>query len=194
MKKKNIDNMDMILAAAVSDANVPVLILDTRWHELFPPGQKPETIAHLEEQLSELLKEQGKLVNECKSLKSAKKKLMDGIVANMGNNSEKKSKQSQKLMLEMNERIDVGTNRILELPGLIKEANARLLTEGVKIAYRDMQGTEETIEILTKEIEELRLSLEQRELKRDELEDRRDKVYSYMHNLLGPEIVELFDK
>ena len=45
MKKKNIDNMDMVLAAAVSDANVPVLILDTRWHELFPPGQKPETIA-----------------------------------------------------------------------------------------------------------------------------------------------------
>ena len=119
---------------------------------------------------------------------------MDGIVANMGNNSEKKSKQSQKLLLEMNERIDVGTNRILELPGLIKEANARLLTEGVKIAYRNMQGTEETLEILTKEIEELRLSLEQRELKRDELEDRRDKVYSYMHNLLGPEIVELFDK
>ena len=194
MKKKNIDNMDMVLAAAVSDANVPVLILDTRWHELFPPGQKPETIAHLEEQLSELLKEQGKLVNECKSLKTAKKKLMDGIVANMGNNSEKKSKQSQKLLLEMNERIDVGTNRILELPGLIKEANARLLTEGVKIAYRNMQGTEETLEILTKEIEELRLSLEQRELKRDELEDRRDKVYSYMHNLLGPEIVELFDK
>ena len=148
----------------------------------------------LEEQLSELLKEQGKLVNECKSLKTAKKKLMDGIVANMGNNSEKKSKQSQKLLLEMNERIDVGTNRILELPGLIKEANARLLTEGVKIAYRNMQGTEETLEILTKEIEELRLSLEQRELKRDELEDRRDKVYSYMHNLLGPEIVELFDK
>lgn len=194
MKKKNIDNMDMVLAAAVSDANVPVLILDTRWHELFPPGQKPETIARLEEQLSELLKEQGKLVNECKSLKSAKKKLMDGIVANMGNNSEKKSKQSQKLLLEMNERIDVGTNRILELPGLIKEANARLLTEGVKIAYRDMQGTEETLEILTKEIEELRLSLEQRELKRDELEDRRDKVYSYMYNLLGPEIIELFDK
>ena len=56
MKKKNIDNMDMVLAAAVSDANVPVLILDTRWHELFPPGQKPETIAHLEEQLSELLR------------------------------------------------------------------------------------------------------------------------------------------
>lgn len=194
MKKKSTSNIDAVLAAAVSDSNIPVLILDSRWHELFPPGEKPESIVQLETELEKLLKEQGKLVNECKEMKRAKKKLMDGIVANMGNSSQKVSKQSQKLIVQMNERIEAGTNRIMELPSLIREANERLLVEGVKISYRSMKETEMALQEIKREIENLRISLEEKEQKKESMENQRDVMYSYMHDLLGPEMVELFDR
>lgn len=194
MKKKSTTNIDSVLAAAVSDSNIPVLILDSRWHELFPPGEKPESIVQLETVLENLLKEQGKLVNECKEMKRAKKKLMDGIVANMGNSSQKVSKQSQKLIVQMNERIEAGTNRIMELPALIREANERLLVEGVKIFYHNMKETEITLTELKKDIENLRISLEKKEQKKESMENQRDVMYSYIHDLLGPEMVELFDR
>lgn len=194
MKKKSTSNIDAVLAAAVSDSNIPVLILDSRWHELFPPGEKPESIVQLETVLENLLKEQGKLVNECKEMKRAKKKLMDGIVANMGASSQKVSKQSQKLIVQMNERIEAGTNRIMELPALIREANERLLVEGVKISYRSMKETEMALQEIKREIENLRISLEEKEQKKESMENQRDVMYSYMHDLLGPEMVELFDR
>lgn len=194
MKKKSTTNIDAVLAAAVSDSNIPVLILDSRWHELFPPGEKPESIVQLETVLENLLKEQGKLVNECKEMKRAKKKLMDGIVANMGASSQKVSKQSQKLIVQMNERIEAGTNRIMELPALIREANERLLVEGVKISYRSMKETEMALQEIKREIENLRISLEEKEQKKESMENQRDVMYSYMHDLLGPEMVELFDR
>lgn len=194
MKKKNTSNIDAVLAAAVSDSNIPVLILDSRWHEFFPPGEKPESIVQLETELEKLLKEQGKLVNECKEMKRAKKKLMDGIVANMGNSSQKVSKQSQKLIVQMNERIEAGTNRIMELPSLIREANERLLVEGVKIFYHHMRETEITLTELKREIENLHILLEEKEQKKETMENQRNGIYTYMHDLLGPEIVELFDR
>lgn len=194
MKKKSTTNIDAVLAAAVSDSNIPVLILDSRWHELFPPGEKPESIVQLETVLENLLKEQGKLVNECKEMKRAKKKLMDGIVANMGASSQKVSKQSQKLIVQMNERIEAGTNRIMELPALIREANERLLVEGVKISYRSMKETEMALQEIKRDIENLRISLEEKEQKKESMENQRDVMYSYMHDLLGPEMVELFDR
>ena len=194
MKKKSTSNIDAVLAAAVSDSNIPVLILDSRWHELFPPGEKPESIVQLETVLENLLTEQGKLDNECKEMKRAKKKLMDGIVANMGASSQKVSKQSQKLIVQMNERIEAGTNRIMELPALIREANERLLVEGVKISYRSMKETEMALQEIKREIENLRISLEEKEQKKESMENQRDVMYSYMHDLLGPEMVELFDR
>ena len=52
---------------------VPILVLDQRWHKLFPDGVKPNEIVSIEQKVNELLKEQGKLVNEIKDLKKAKK-------------------------------------------------------------------------------------------------------------------------
>ena len=51
---------------ALKGRSVPILVLDTRWHKLFPAGQKPADIARQEEVLNDLLKRQGFLVNDIK--------------------------------------------------------------------------------------------------------------------------------
>ena len=70
---------------------------------MFPQGEKPADIEALEERLNDLLKKQGRLVNEIKDLKKAKKKLMDSIVAGMEGSSardNRKKENQQRLLLE----------------------------------------------------------------------------------------------
>ena len=132
---------------------VPILVLDQRWHKLFPDGVKPNEIVSIEQKVNELLKEQGKLVNEIKDLKKAKKKLLDAIVSGMSDagNDKKKDKQ-QKLLLETKERIEKQSDRLMELPYEIKKANEELLVAGMAYCYDELRSRTEALETLTEEI------------------------------------------
>lgn len=190
MKNENIEDS---LKELLRGQQIPILILDTRWHALFPPEKKTSTIKGLEERLGDLLKEQGKLVNEIKDLKYAKKKLLDSLVSNMGENSEKKSQKSTNLIMEMNERIEKHTARIMELPFLIKEANNRLLVTGIKICYQRLSAEKEELELLEEEINAMRQILKSKVAYKVQKEEEREYIYSTMHDMLGPVVIEVFD-
>lgn len=174
---------------------IPVLVLDQRWHKLFPGGRKPEHIAGLEKKLNELLKEQGRLVQSLKELKNGKKKLMDAIVSGMSNESnEKKREKQQKLLLETNERIGQESARLMELPYEIKAVNQQLLLLGIRYCYDDWKNRTETLERLTGDINAMREELKQKVADKVDLEESIDVTYSLMHALVGREIMNLFDK
>lgn len=174
---------------------VPILVLDQRWHKLFPDGVKPNEIVSIEQKVNELLKEQGKLVNEIKDLKKAKKKLLDAIVSGMSDagNDKKKDKQ-QKLLLETKERIEKQSDRLMELPYEIKKANEELLVAGMAYCYDELRSRTEALETLTEEINVRREELKEKVAYRVELEESVDATYSLMHDLLGREVMNLFDK
>ena len=174
---------------------VPILVLDQRWHKLFPDGVKPNEIVSIEQKVNELLKEQGKLVNEIKYLKKAKKKLLDAIVSGMSDagNDKKKDKQ-QKLLLETKERIEKQSDRLMELPYEIKKANEELLVAGMAYCYDELRSRTEALETLTEEINVQREELKEKVAYRVELEESVDATYSLMHDLLGREVMNLFDK
>ena len=174
---------------------VPILVLDQRWHKLFPDGVKPNEIVSIEQKVNELLKEQGKLVNEIKDLKKAKKKLLDAIVSGMSDagNDKKKDKQ-QKLLLETKERIEKQSDRLMELPYEIKKANEELLVAGMAYCYDELRSRTEAFETLTEEINVQREELKEKVAYRVELEESVDATYSLMHDLLGREVMNLFDK
>lgn len=174
---------------------VPILVLDQRWHKLFPEGKKPAEIQALEKQLNDLLKEQGKLVNEVKHLKAGKKKLMDAIVSGMSSveNGRKKDKQ-QKLLLQTKERIDQQSERLLELPYEIKAANEQLLSVGVRYCYDEWKKHTEDLKEVSRRIDEMRETLKETVAYKVELEESVDATYSLMHALLGREVMNYFDK
>ena len=64
--RKQDNSFEMTVRSALKGREIPILVLDARWHTLFPKGEKPEDIVQLEEQLNEHLKNQGRLVNEIK--------------------------------------------------------------------------------------------------------------------------------
>ena len=174
---------------------IHILVLDQRWHKLFPDGVKPNEIVSIEQKVNELLKEQGKLVNEIKDLKKAKKKLLDAIVSGMSDagNDKKKDKQ-QKLLLETKERIEKQSDRLMELPYEIKKANEELLVAGMAYCYDELRSRTEALETLTEEINVQREELKEKVAYRVELEESVDATYSLMHDLLGREVMNLFDK
>ena len=184
MKRRDLE-FETLVREALKGKKVPILVLDRRWHTLFPQGEKPAEIIQLEEKLNELLKRQGYLVNDIKDLKKTKKKLMEGIVAGMNDAEplrDKKKKNQQRLLLEIKERIETESDELIELPRMIKKANEELLATGAHYCFE------------REEIEELRISLREKTEWKDDLEESMDSAYSLMHGLLGHDVMNLYDK
>ena len=53
---------------ALADKQVPILVLDEKWHRLFAVHGKPDEIHETENELNALLARQGKLNEELKQL------------------------------------------------------------------------------------------------------------------------------
>lgn len=196
--KKRESEFEKAVRDALKGKKVPILVLDQRWHTLFPNGNKPEDILALEDNLNYLLKRQGFLVNDIKDLKRTKQKLMDGILAGMndveGANTDKKKKNQQRLLLEIKERIKEESDELMELPREIKRVNEELLAVGASYCFERLASGDEELRVLTEEIEEIRGQLKEKVGYKADLEESMDSAYSLMHGLLGHDVMNLYDK
>lgn len=180
---------------------LPVLILDSRWQQLFPPEQRPVQIRKLEDNLKKELKLQAKLATELKELQSLKKKLMQGIVLNMEevsqnekeNKRKKKLEKSQSLIVDINDKIKKCLEQTDEMPERIRLANEELMLASVRICYEKMHKNEHDIKAISEWINQTRVELKRQVLIKQDMEDANSRIYSYMHDMLGPEFMQLFD-
>ena len=115
------------IRALFANTSVPLVTVDKRWHELFPEKYKSSKIKSLEADVKSLVKKQGKLVNENKDLKRAKKKLMSDIVKNMEDAENPVIKKGKKLMEELNEKILINEDELAKIPYELREANEKLM-------------------------------------------------------------------
>lgn len=179
--------------------NVPIVILDERWHKLFPEKDKTPEIKRLEKNLGELLKRQGQITNDLKSLKKIKADLMKEIIDNSEMDSISDSKRekimarNQKLVLEAKNKIEELEQEEMEIPGKIRSANIALVVEGVDVCYNRIHQNYKDIQLLGKWINEMRIELKKKVLIKQDKEIKNTEIYSYMHDVLGPEVMELFD-
>ena len=184
----------------VAYKQIPIVILDERWHKLFPESEKTPEIRKLEKNLAELLKRQGQITNDLKAVRKIKSGLMKEIIDNSetdGNNDSKRQKimaRNQKLMHEANEKIEKLEQEEFEIPGKIRNANIVLVIEGVEVCYNKIHKNYDDIQLLGKWINEMRIELKKKILIKQDKETKNAEIYSYMHNILGPEMMEVFDK
>ncbi|MGN1206271.1 MAG: hypothetical protein ACI4SQ_04700 [Eubacterium sp.] len=183
------------LKELVHGKKLPILVLDERWHKLFPGGKKPEEIVALEKKCNELLKEQGKLVNEIKDLRNGKKQLMDAIVSGMNTagNDRKKEKQ-KKLLIQTKQRIENQSDRLMEVPYEIRKVNEELLVVSITYCYDKLKEREDYLQQLTQDIEIQRAEIKQKVADKVELEESVEQTYALMHALLGREVMNVFDQ
>ncbi|MCR5420887.1 MAG: hypothetical protein K6E98_07775 [Lachnospiraceae bacterium] len=182
--------------AALEDKHIPVLILDNKWHKLFKRSGTTEEIEELEKELTALLKRQGKLNTEIKSIKKLKNELMKNIVSNMeesGAESEKKVNESKRLINESNEKMDAYEDELLELPREIDRVNRELMIKSMSLCYDMLKENTDEIEKIADWIHEIRIQLKKNIIRKQEKEFQNADLYSYMHDIFGHEVMEIFD-
>ena len=141
-----------------------------------------------------LVKKQGKLVNENKDLKRAKKKLMSDIVKNMEDVENPVIKKGKKLMEELNEKITANEDELAKIPYELREANEELMAYSMLECYKRMLENREQIDSIKAWMDEVKEQVKKKKVEQLTLEEDTQKIYSYLHDLVGPEAMNRFDK
>lgn len=186
--------------SAINSKRIPVLTIDKKFHNLTDMvGTNPE-IDRLEKELNELLKAQGKANTEIKEIKNLKKKLMQEIVDISDENStltnkekEAKNEENTRLIAECNDKIEQYEDDILDLPKSIDEVNKRLMKELMDNCYDVLKANEREIDSTAKWITAMRIELKKRLVRKTDMEQQNNEIYTYMHDIFGAEVIELFD-
>ncbi len=193
---KNID-----FDSVVKNKKLPILTLDTRWHELFPEEVKTPRIKELEQNVNNLLKKQGKMVNDIKDMKKLKNSLIKDIVVNMdigtdliGKAKEKKLDRNKQYIKELNEKIEKSMDDLADLPYQIKEMNELLMAESMKIWNEQLNENKQAISEIAGWIAKMREDLKLKILTKQDMEARNKLIYTYMHDIMGAGLMEAFDR
>ena len=191
---------DQFFKPALAGKQIPILTLDNKWHQLFTQAEPNKEIMRLEEKLNELLREQGKASSDLKEIKKLKKKLMQEIMENAEdaslNNNEgarKKTAENTRLINECNEKIENCEDILLEMPREIDRVNKELMLATMEICYDRLQRNEKKISETAEWIAQVRVELKKRLIRKQEMEQMNQELYTYMHKIFGPDVIEMFD-
>lgn len=185
---------------ALVGRKIPILTLDNKWHKLFTQAEYSPEIKSTEKELNELIKRQGKINTECKEIKKLKKKLMDEVVIladEMGEHPTKKQDKDmsdhKRLINECNEKMDAYEEEMVELPRQINQLNNKLMVSTMEVCYKKLQQNTAELEEIEQWIGEIRRELKKKVVRKQEKEAMNHRLYSYMHDIFGADVIELFD-
>lgn len=181
---------------ALEGKRIPVLTLDNKWHRLFTMMEPDKELKRLEENLNSLLRLQGKMNTESKSIKKIKKKLMDEIVQLMERNdsaAEKKIEENKRLIEECNEKLDEYQDKLLDLPKEIDQANYALMIRTMEMCYEVLKVNEKEIEEIGEWISKIRVELKKNIVRKQEKEIKNYELYSFMNDIFGADVIDIFD-
>lgn len=186
---------------ALHEKKVPLLVLDQKWHRLFAIHGKTDEIKETEEELNGLLARQGKLNSEVKDLKKVKNTLMNNIMENMDdsiseaerNQREKKLEEDKRLIEEINEKISNAEDELLDLPNIIKECNEELMLLSMDYFYSKLRVNQQEAKEIEDWITQVRIDLKKNIIKKQNREINNREIYAYLHDILGNEVIDIFD-
>ena len=181
---------------AIAGKKLPIVTIDHKWHQLFARVEKTNAISEKEQELNELLRAQGKCNSEMKKVRKIKKKLMDEIVELMDQQdvaTDVKVEENRRLINECNDKIKEYQDEALEFPVRIEKANAELMIETMKVCYENMRLNEHHISTIGKWIADVRIELKKNVVRKQEMEIANQEIYSYMHDIFGADVIDIFD-
>ena len=186
---------------ALADKQVPILVLDEKWHRLFAVHGKPDEIHETENELNALLARQGKLNEELKQLKKVKKQLMESIVANMDGTTsedmdaqrEKKLDEDKRLIDETNQKMEENEDELLEIPRRIRDVNRKLMLQSMGYFYEKIRVNKKESDDIDAWINQVRVDLKKNIIRKQNRDINNREIYAYLHDIFGPSTLDLFD-
>lgn len=199
MGRKNSKQKTEEFRQALSGKNIPVLTVDNKWYKLLSEVDKSK-VKKLEDELNNLLKRQGKLTTETKEIKKLKKQLMGEIIPLMDEaeksgrgNSYEKVEQNTRLIEECNAKLAEYQDELLDLPREIDRVNMSLMLLTMELCYDAMQSNTEEIQKIAQWVSQMRIELKKQLVLKQEMEQKNYAIYSYMHDIFGADVVNLFE-
>lgn len=186
--------------SALVGKKIPILTLDNKWHRLFTKSEFTQELKGLEQNLNDSLKRQAKLVSETKEIKKLKKKLMDDVVllaGAMGENPTKKQdkemSERKRLIEECSEKLDAYEEELSELPRQINQLNNQIMLITMDVCYRKLKQSTKELSEIDEWIGNIRRELKKKVVRKKEKEAVISRLYGYMHDIFGAQVLGLFD-
>ena len=192
---------DEVYMSALQGKSIPILTLDNKWHQLFTQTDMTPEKEQLADELNALVERDGKLRSQSKDIKKLKKKLLGEIVplrdkaTKAGNSAaiEKEISERTRLINECNEKLESQQDELLDLSKEIYDLDYKLMIETMKVCYERLHDNTSDIKSLDEWISRARIELKKNVIRLQEAEMENYNLYSYMHQIFGPEVVDLFD-
>ncbi len=187
--------------AALEGKDLPLLTLDNKWHKLFTQKQKTPEIEELAAELNALMERQAKLRDDERKVKTLKKKLMGEImelrervgVEGERSKAAKELDEHTRLINDCNDRIEQYQDELIDIPREIHRKNLDLMMLSMDICYEKLGRNSDHIEEIDKWITATRIELKKQIIDKQRREVENFNLYSYMHDIFGAEVIEIFD-
>ena len=82
---------------------------------------------------------------------------------------------------------------LLDYPAEIQRVNHELMLETMAYCYESIQENTAGIEEIEKWVTDIRIELKKRLIRKQEMEQKNHEIYSYMQDIFGAEVLDLFD-
>ena len=185
---------DEVFRPALQGKKIPIISLDNKWYKLMAGIEHTPHMQELEEQLKNLLKRQGKINTDLKAINKAKAKLRDEIVNAMDEEGGKEKQEEFSAQINvLNKQMEEYQDELLDLPKQIDEVNSELMLETMEICYTVIAENTQHINEIADWIANIRVELKKNVVRKQECELKNQQMYTYMHDIFGPDVIDMFD-
>ena len=84
-------------------------------------------------------------------------------------------------------------DELLDIPSRIDEANHHLMLRTMEICYNLLDNNTREIEKISSWISKIRVEIKKNVVRKQEREIRNYELYSFMHDIFGADVLEIFD-
>ena len=99
----------------------------------------------------------------------------------------------KRLIDELNQKTEAAEEELLEIPKQIKAENSTLMLLSMEYFYSKIRVNQEEAQEIDAWIKQVRVDLKKNIIKKQNREINNREIYNYLHDILGPEVLDLFD-
>ncbi len=189
---------DVYMPALVGK-NIPIVTTDDKWKMLFGEEGVSEEIQALANELNKLMDSQAAFKQKIKDIKRLKKTLLDEVIGisdrlNKGDKSAAKELDDRKRLIgDCNTQIEALEDQLVGLPREIYQLNYKVMVASMSVCYERLHRNTDEINEIDEWLSNTRKELKKQVIRLQEGEMENFNLYSYMHDIFGPEVVDIFD-
>lgn len=184
---------------ALLGRNIPIVTEDDKWKMLFGEEGVSAEVQQMADELNALVNEQLLMKQRVKDIKRLKKMLLDEVIAlsdrlNKGDKTAVKELDDHKRLIgDCNQQIEETENKLLDMPRRIYEKNYKLMVASMTVCYDRLHRNTDEINEIDAWLQNTRKEMKKQVIRLQEGEIENFNLYSYMHQIFGPRVVDIFD-